>query len=130
MLLVEPAQHVADDVHDVAVALDGEALGDAHRADLGDAADVVAAEVEQHQVLGALLGVGQQLGFQRLVLLGRGAAPARAGERADRHLAVAHAHQDLGRRADQREGAEVEVEQERRGIGAAQRAVEREAAAA
>ena len=47
-------------------------------------------------MLGALLGIGEQLGFERLVLLGRGAAAPRAGQRPDRHLAVAHAHQDLG----------------------------------
>jgi hypothetical protein len=46
-----------------------------HGADLGDAAHVVAAEVEQHQVLGALLGIGQQLDLQRgFVLLRRDAA--------------------------------------------------------
>ena len=63
---------------------------------------------------------------QRLVLgVGRRRA-ARAGDRADGHLAVAHAHEDLGARADEREVAEIEVEEERRGIGAAQRAIERE----
>ena len=41
-----------------------------------DPADVVAAEVEQHQVLGALLGVGEELGLERQVL---GAAWRRAG---------------------------------------------------
>ena len=65
----QPALHVGDDVHHVAEPLDGEALGDAHAAELGDAADVVAAEVEQHQVLGALLRVGEQLGLERCVLL-------------------------------------------------------------
>ena len=45
-----------------------------------DAADVVTAEIEQHQMLGALLLVGQQLGFERLVLRAasapRGRVPA------------------------------------------------------
>ena len=122
----ELALDVGDDVHDVAVALDDQLLGDPHRADLGDAADVVAAEVEQHQVLGALLGIGQQLVRQRLVLGRRRAAPAGAGERADGDRAVAQPHQDLRARADQREVAEVEEEQERRGVEPAQRAVERE----
>ena len=81
------------------------------RADLGDAADVVAAEVEQHQVLGAFLGIGEQLLLQRLVLVRGRAARAGAGDRPDGDGAVAHAHQDLGARADDREAAEVEVEQ-------------------
>ena len=66
---------VRDDVHDVAVALDDEALGDLDRADLGDPADVVAAEIEQHQVLGPLLRVGEQRLGQMLVLGRRRAAP-------------------------------------------------------
>ncbi len=51
----EPAFDVGDDVHDVAVALDDELLGHLDRADLGDAADIVAAEIEQHQMFGAFL---------------------------------------------------------------------------
>ena len=56
----------------------------------------------------------------------RRAAPARAGERADGDLAVAHAHQDLRAGADHGEAAEIEEEQERRGVEPAQRAIERE----
>ena len=121
-----PALDVGDDVHDVAVVLDDQLLGDAHGADLGDAADVVAAEVQQHQVLGQLLRVGQQVRGEARVLVARGAARPRAGERPDRHRAVLQPDQDLRARADQREIVEVEVEQERRGVEAAQRAVERE----
>ena len=44
----------------------------------------------------------------------------------DGDLAVAQAHQDLRARADELEAAEIEEEQERRGIEPAQRAVERE----
>ena len=74
-------------MHDVAVALDRELLGHFDRADFGDAADIVAAEIEQHQMFGALLLVGEQFGGQRLVLGLRLAAPARAGDRTDRDLA-------------------------------------------
>jgi hypothetical protein len=90
------------------------------------AADVVAAEVEQHQVLGALLGVGQQLGGQRLVLLDGGAALARAGDRPHGDVAVLEPHQDLRRGADDVEVLEVEVEHVGRGVQRAQRAVERQ----
>jgi hypothetical protein len=72
--VLQQALDVADDVHDVRIALDGEGLGDLHAAGLGDAADVVARQVDQHQVLGALLGVGQQLGLQR-ALSRSGVAP-------------------------------------------------------
>ena len=78
----EHALDVGDDVHHLAVALDEELVGHAHGADLGDAPDVVAAEVEQHQVLGALLRIGQELGLERLVLVPvsrRAAACRRSG---------------------------------------------------
>src|SRR5690606_29164507 len=48
---------LADDVHHVAVALDPEAFADLNGARFGDPADVVARQVDQHQVLGAFLGV-------------------------------------------------------------------------
>ena len=76
-------------MHHLAVALDEELIGDFDAADLGDAADIVAAEIEQHQMLGALLGIGEQLLLERLVFVRRGAAPPRAGERANGHGAVA-----------------------------------------
>jgi len=69
-------------VHDVAVAFDDEALAQLHAARFGDAPDIVAAQVDQHEVLGALLGVGQQFGFQCGIGFGRGAARTGAGDRA------------------------------------------------
>ena len=70
-------------MHDMAEALDEELIGHGDGADLRDAADIVAAEIEQHQMLGALLRIGEQFCFQRLVLMRRFAARPRAGERAD-----------------------------------------------
>jgi hypothetical protein len=64
MLAGNPAVHFRDQVHDVRVALDHHLVGHHHRAGLGDAADVVAAQVDQHQVLGQLLGIGLEFGFQ------------------------------------------------------------------
>ena len=94
--------------------------------DCRDAADVVAAEIEQHQMLRALLRIGEQCGRQRLIFGFVGAAPRRAGNRADGDVAVAHAHQNFRARADQRKAAEIEMEQERRRVQPPQRAVERE----
>ena len=81
----------------MAVIFENEAVGHLDRADLGDAADIVAAEIEQHQMLGALLGIGEKLLGQGAVLGRRLAAPPRAGDRPDGHLAVAHPDQDFGR---------------------------------
>ena len=42
------ALDIGDNVHHLAVALDEELVGDFDRADIGDAADVVAPEIEEH----------------------------------------------------------------------------------
>ena len=51
-------------------------VGDLDRADLRDPADVVARKVDQHQVLGALLGIGEQFLLER-ERPPRGVAPRR-----------------------------------------------------
>ena len=117
-------------MHHVAEALDDEAFGHLHRTELRHAADVVAAEVEQHQVLGTFLGIGQQFGFQRLIFFVGRAAPPGAGERADGHDAVAQPHQDSGLRADDGEAAEIQEEQEGRRVDPPQRPIQREGGSA
>ena len=115
------------DVHHVAVPLDDEAVGHLHRADLGDAADVVAAEVEQHQMLGALLRVGEQFGAERRVLLGRlrraGACPRSGGSTtlpSRRRTRISGLEPTIGKPPKSRKN------RERRGIDPPQRAIERE----
>ena len=99
-------------MHDVAVALHLHHVGQLHRGEVGDPADVVAAEIDKHDVLGALLRVGEQFRRQGAVLGLVLAARSGAGERSDRHEAVLDAHEDLGRTADQAEVAERQIEQE------------------
>ena len=128
------------------VALDAEGLGDLHAAGLRNAADVVARQVDQHHVLGALLRVGQQLGLQRLVLLGCGPARTRAGDgphgddlaglltragrvrRARKGGGQLLTHQDLRRRAHDLEVPHVVVVHVGAGVERAQRPVQRQRA--
>ena len=86
------------------VALDDHGVADAHRADFRHPAHVVARQVDQHHVFGALLGVGLQFGGQRQVFFRRAAALAGAGQRPDGDLRAGFAlvvdlllaHQDSG----------------------------------
>jgi hypothetical protein len=59
-------------------------------------------------VFGALLGIGQELGFQRLILFRRRAAAAGASDGADGDLAIAQTDEDFRARAGQLEIAEIE----------------------
>ena len=113
-------------MHDVAVGLDLHQLVDRHAAVLADAAEVVAAEVDEHHVLGALLLVGQQLGAIRRSSSGvapRGRVPA-IGLVAD--VAAGDRQQRLGARAGDLEVAEVQEVHVRARVDRAQAAVDRE----
>ena len=111
-------------MHHVGIALDLHVAGDAHLAGLRYPAHIVAAQVDQHQVLGDLLGVGEQLFFQLLVALRRGAAFAGAGDGPHRDLVVLHPGEDLRRGAGDVEVLQVQIEHIRGRVQIAQRPVE------
>ena len=73
-------------MHHVAVVLHDHELVDLHRAVLAHAPEVVAAEVDEHHVLGPLLLVGEQLVRHPLVLLGGHSPRAGAGDRTGRDV--------------------------------------------
>lgn len=54
-------------VHDVRVALDEHKVFGLYAAELGDATDIVAAEVDEHDVLGYFFGVVAEVFFERSV---------------------------------------------------------------
>ena len=87
--------HFRDQVHHVAVAFDHHQLRHPHRR--AGRAQVVPDQIEQHDVFGAFLGIGAQLGFQRRVFCGRVAAPPGSGDGPGREQAAGAfpAHQPL-----------------------------------
>ena len=91
-----------------------------------DAAQVVAAEVDEHDVLGPFLGVGAQLGDEAAVLRRVRAARARTGDRPRLHVVVVDRDERLGARAA--EGEVVEGDEEHVGarIHGAQTAIDGE----
>ena len=84
-------------MHDVGVALDEHQPVHFHAAEVADPAHIVAAQVHQHHVLGALLLIVEHLLGQRLVFFLRGPARAGSGDGPVLHLAAMHADQQLRR---------------------------------
>ena len=81
--------HVRDDVMHVRVTLDRHQLVHFDRARHADAAEIVALQVDQHDVLGAFLGMADQFAHARRVVVAGEARP-RAGDRPRLRDAVAH----------------------------------------
>ena len=107
-------------------ALERHELRHPHGAVLADAAEIVAAEIDEHHVLGALLLVALELLGEPQVLVVAPAARPGAGNRVRLGAPPLHAHEHLGRRADNREPAHADEEHVGRGVHVPQRAVDRE----
>ena len=89
-------------MHHVAVALEGHELVDLLGAEAHDPSHVVAGQVDEHDVLGQLLGVLAELAGQSPVV-GVGRAPrAGAGDGPGDHPSVEELDHGLGRRPDHR----------------------------
>ena len=89
-----------------------------------DPAKVVALEVDQHDVLGALFVVVDELAGQAQVILLVLAARARASDRTRPQDAVLELHEQLRRAGDEGEACEAQQAHVRRGIDDAQRLVD------
>ena len=113
-------------MHHVAVVLDRHEALDLDGPVLAHPPEVVAAEVDEHHVLGSLLGIGEQLFGDPAVLVGVLTARARARDRARRDPPAGDRDQRLRARAGDLEIAEVEEVHVRARIHRAQPAVDRE----
>ncbi len=120
----EFAGDVGDDVHDVAVAFDGHDVVDLHAAQLGGAADVIAAQVHEHDVLGTFLGIGEEIFFEGFVFGIRRAATPRACEGAVGDDAVLDAAHDFRAAAHEDAIRARQIKHEGAGVDHAQRAVD------
>src|SRR5580692_8433970 len=121
----------ADDVHDMRVTLDGHQLFDFDRTVFADAAYIVAAEIDEHDVLGSLLFIMNHFVSDAAVVVVAYAARACSGDGAVLDATLIHADQYFRRRASnagvarfiQAHAQKVEV---RRGVDDAQRAIDGE----
>ena len=111
-------------------SLEAEQPGNPDRSGLADPPEVVAQDVDDHHVLGLVLGAGQQLARQRPVLLTRPASRPGALDRVGRDHALRIDREERLRRGGQqgarpargRAGADVEEAGEQGGIARAQAA--------
>ena len=83
-------------MHHMAVELDGVAVSHFHAACLGNAANIVAAKVKQHQMFGAFLWISEERGAVFGVLDCGFATWTCARDRPDRDFAVSRADEDFG----------------------------------
>ena len=113
----------------VRIRLDRHELVDLHAARLAHAAEIVALQVDQHDVLCPLLRMRMQLAREREIGSRIRAARSCACDRTRRDRAVAYAHEALGRRADDGDAVQQRDAAERSGIGLAQPAIDMRAAA-
>ena len=109
-------------MHDVRIALNIHQLRNVHCAVFTNPPQVVARQVHQHDVLGALFWIGQQFLFQAQIFVRRLAARARPGNRPDGGYALLQAYVHFRRSADQAQRfvasqvGEIEIEHVRGGV--------------
>mmetsp|Transcript_33965 Transcript_33965/g.61306 ORF Transcript_33965/g.61306 Transcript_33965/m.61306 type:complete len:260 (-) Transcript_33965:805-1584(-) len=121
------SSHGTANVHDMGVPFDLHELLHNDTPGFRHLPDIVAAEIHQHHVLGALLLVGQELGFQGAVGGGVYAAGAGAGQRSVSHATVGiDTAQNLGAAADDVAATSLHVHHVRTGVNDAEGAVDLE----
>ncbi len=125
-VLRQPAVDGRDQVHDVRVAFERHVLRHAHGSELANASEIVASEIDEHHVFGALLLVAFQFFGEPQILVVVGAARSRAGDRDAFRRAAFDADQHLRRRADDRQRAHAHEIHVRRRVHVAERAVDGE----
>src|SRR6185437_1652553 len=115
-----------DQVHDVRVAFHEHEVADAHGAEVAYAANVIAAEIDEHDVFGALFFVGAQFLLQAQVFGFIFTALTSSGDGAVLKLVASNADQHFRRRAENGHVSHAEEVHIRRGIHAAQRTIDAE----
>ena len=111
-------------MHDVAVALDCHQLIDPLGAIANHPADVVAGKVHQHDVLGALFRVLDELGLEPSIFFVARAASARSGDRPGHDTAVQELDHRFWRGTDDRDAALAKEEHVRARVDLAQHTVD------
>src|SRR5215472_4912979 len=105
------------------VALDGEELFDFYRAVFADAAEIVAAEVHKHDVLGAFFFTGEHFALEALIFGFVLATATRTGDGTVRDVASLDFNKHFRRAADDRNVIQLKIKKIRRRIQRTQLAI-------
>ena len=109
-----------------AIGLDREQVGDLDRADLGHAAEIVAQQIDDHQILGALLLVHGEPGLEAGIFARRAAPGRGALHRPRRHVLALAAEEQLGRQRQHVELGRVDQRAIGHALLAPERGIERD----
>src|SRR5438477_8186504 len=112
-ILAQAAAEAGNQMHDVRVALDGEQLFGFHGAVIAHAPEIVAAQIDEQDVLGALFFAGKHFPFKSLVYGFVLAATTRASDGAVENIAPLNFYEHL--RATTHNGDVVELQVEKIG---------------
>ena len=120
----ELTNNIRDDMHDMRISLDTELISDINGTCLGNAPDIVAPEVDKHQMLCELFGIFQQFFFMRLVGFFGSTAWACTCQRSNSDFTVFETHENLWRRTNNMMITQVQIEHIGRRIKRTQRPVQ------
>ena len=123
MIVCEFALHAADNVHHVAVTFYRTIRFNMNRSGSRNATQIVACQVNEHDVLCRLFWVGQQRRFIGEILCRRHTARQGTGDRSQLSRGPLELHQRLGRAAHDLEVPEVEEIHVWRWVQAAQTSI-------
>ena len=87
-------------MHHVRIALDEHQPVDFHRTIFAHAAQIVAPQIDEHDVFGAFFGIGQQLRFELAVFIFVAPSRPRSGEGPVKRIAPLDLHEHFRRTAD------------------------------
>src|SRR6266849_7029001 len=123
-IFAQATAQAGNDVHDVGKTLDDHELLDFDGAVVADTAEIVAAEIDEHDVLGALFFAGKQFFFEALVFGFVFAARLGAGNGAIKNVAALYFDEHFRRAAHDGDIVHLQVEEIGRRIQGAQLAVD------
>ena len=103
-------------MHDMRITLDKHLFRYCDRTNFGDSPRVITTQIDQHQVFGKLLGVGQQLLLQDKILGLGGPAFAGSCQWSNRNFTIIYPGQNFRRGADHVVIAKIEIHHVRRRI--------------